>query len=35
MMSLLIGAGRPCVVSALKVKDVNCENTNEIKNLSV
>lgn len=35
MMSLFTGAGRPCIVSALKVKDVNCENTNEIKNLSV
>lgn len=34
-MSLFTGAGRPCIVSALKVEDVNCENTNEIKNLSI
>lgn len=35
MMSLFTGAGRPCILSALKVKDVNCENASEIKNLSI
>lgn len=34
-MSLFTRAGGPCIVSALKVKDVNCGNTNKIKNLSV
>lgn len=35
MMTLFTGARRPCIVSALKAKKVNCENDKEIKNLSV
>jgi len=35
MMSLFTGAGRHCIISVLKMKDVDCENTNEIKNFSI